>query len=226
MERITEVISDIKEKLHQGDAVELNVKNLYDAYAKDGECKLKYCEVLNDNQYYDIATEHNHFAYGNGETCTVEMVNDDGSVLFCTNMTENKSDRFALSPEEVAIAYFGRKQEVTRCDRCGSLCLPTSFTPGYGIFNDEKTLCVKCCTIADGEALDKLTPGETYYLYLSKKRGENARSPTGPVLSRSHVTTTSRAGTTLQAPVRTSASPTTAENFLERSTARIPKSSM
>ena len=180
MERITEVISDIKEKLHQGDAVELNVKNLYDAYAKDGECKLKYCEVLNDNQYYDIATEHNHFAYGNGETCTVEMVNDDGSVLFCTNMTENKSDRFALSPEEVAIAYFGRKQEVTRCDRCGSLCLPTSFTPGYGIFNDEKTLCVKCCAIADGEALDKLTPGETYYLYLSKKRGEKRKVANWP----------------------------------------------
>ena len=118
------IIGQIKSNLHQGDVVQLNVKNLYDAFAKDGECKLEHCEVLKDNQYYDIATEHNKFAYGNDEHCTIEQVMDDGSVLFCTNMTENKSDRFALGPVEVAIAYFGRKQEVTRCARCGSVCVP------------------------------------------------------------------------------------------------------
>ena len=65
MEHIKFVISQIRENLKVGDVVQLNVKNLYTAFAKDGECKLKHCEVLKDNQYYDIATEYNKFAYGN-----------------------------------------------------------------------------------------------------------------------------------------------------------------
>jgi hypothetical protein len=174
------IIGQIKSILHQGDVVQLNVKNLYDAFAKDGECKLTHCEVLKDNQYYDIATEHNKFAYGNDEHCTIEQVMDDGSVLFCTNMTENKSDRFALSPDEVAIAYFGRNSEVTRCSRCGSVCIPEVYTTGYGLYKDGKKYCFKCCGIIDGEKLDQLTPGETLQFYLTKKPGERCKVTNWP----------------------------------------------
>lgn len=181
MEHIKFVISQIKENLKVGDVVQLNVKNLYTAFAKDGKCKLKYCEVLNDNQYYDIATEHNKFAYGNDEHCTIEQVMDDGGVLFCTNIAENKSDRFALSPEEVAIAYFGSKQEVTRCDRCGSVCLPDRISTGYGVTKDGAKHCFDCCALDDGEALDRLTPGETLHsLYLVKKTGEKCKVTNWP----------------------------------------------
>ena len=180
MEHIKFVIAQIKENLKVGDVVQLNVKNLYTAFAKDGECKLKHCEVLNDNQYYDIATEHNKFAYGNDEHCTIEQVMDDGSVLFCTNIAENKGDRFVLSPEEVAIAYFGGKSEVTRCDRCGSPCLPDRITPGYGITKDGKPHCFDCCALDDGEALDRLTPGETLHFYLTKKTGEKCKVTNWP----------------------------------------------
>ena len=174
------IIGQIKENLHQGDVVQLNVKNLYDAFAKDGECKLKHCEVLKDNQYYDIATEYNKFAHGNDEYCTIELVMDDGGVLFCTHMAENKTDRFALSPEEVAIAYFGRNSEVTRCDRCGSVCIPEVYTTGYGIYKDGKKYCFKCCGIVDGEKLDQLTPGETLHYYLKKKPGEKCKVTNWP----------------------------------------------
>lgn len=174
------IIGQIKSNLHQGDVVQLNVKNLYDAFAKDGECKLEHCEVLKDNQYYDIAAEHNKFAYGNDEHCTIEQVMDDGSVLFCTNIAENKSDRFALSPTEVAIAYFGRNSEVTRCSRCGSVCIPEVYTTGYGIYKDDKKYCFKCCGIIDGEKLDQLTPGETLHFYLSKKPGEKCKVTNWP----------------------------------------------
>ena len=181
MEHIKFVISQIKETLKVGDVVQLNVKNLYTAFAKDGECKLKHCEVLNDNQYYDIATEHNKFAYGNDEYCTIEQVMDDGGVLFCTNMTENKSDRFALSPEEVAIAYFGSKQEVTRCDRCGSVCLPDRISTGYGVSKDGAKHCFDCCGVVAGEELDGLTPGETLHsFYLVKKTGEKCKVTNWP----------------------------------------------
>ena len=181
MEQIESVIAHIKTKLKAGDVVQLNIKNLYTAFAKDGECKLKHCEVLNDNQYYDIATEHNKFAYGNDEHCTIEQVMDDGSVLFCTNMAENKSDRFALSPEEVAIAYFGRNMEVTRCDRCGSLCLPDGLAAGYGVRKDGTKHCFKCCALDAGEELDKLSPGETLHsFYLKKKPGEKCKVTNWP----------------------------------------------
>lgn len=174
------IVGAIKKRLHDGDVVQLNVKNLYDAFAKDGKCKLKYCEVLNDNQYYDIATEYNKFAYGNMEHCTVEYVGDDGSVLFCTNMAENKSDRFALSPVEVAIAYLGSKQPVTRCDRCGSLCIPDGLSTGYGISKDGTKHCFKCCALEDGESLDRLAPGETLHFYLRKKPGESCKVTNWP----------------------------------------------
>lgn len=181
MEQIESVIAHIKTKLKVGDVVQLNVKNLYDAFARDGECKLKHCEVLNDSQYYDIATEHNKFAYGNDEYCTVEQVMDNGGVLFCTNIAENRSDRFALSPEEVAIAYFGRNQEVTRCDRCGSVCLPDGLSTGYGSKKDGTKHCFKCCAIEDGEALDRLAPGETLHsLYLVKQPGERCKVTNWP----------------------------------------------
>ena len=169
------IVGAIKNRLHCGDVVQLNVKNLYDAFAKDGECKLEHCEVLKDNQYYDIATEHNKFAYGNMEHCTVELVMDDGGVLFCTNMSENKSDRFALSPVELAFAYLARERPVTRCDRCGSVCVPDSFTLGYGTTKDGKNHCFKCCALEDGERLDKLAPGETLHFYLKKKPGERCK---------------------------------------------------
>ena len=174
------IVGAIKKRLHCGDVVQLNVKNLYDAFAENGECKLEHCEVLNDSQYYDIATEHNKFAYGNDEHCTVEQVMDDGGVLFCTNMTENKSDRFALSPVEVAIAYFGRNQEVTRCARCGSICVPDLYTTGYGVNEDGKKHCYKCCGIFDGEKLDKLTPGKTLHFYIKKKPGERCKVTNWP----------------------------------------------
>lgn len=168
------IVGAIKKRLHDGDVVQLNVKNLYDALSVDGECKLEHCEVCTDGKYYDIVNK-NRLAYGDMEHCMVEDVGDDGYVRFCPNLASDGSDRFTLSPVELAFAYLGSSHPVTRCDRCGSVCVPDSCSLGYGTTEAGKKHCFKCCALDDGERLDNLAPGETLDLYLKKKPGERCK---------------------------------------------------
>jgi hypothetical protein len=55
-----------------------------------------------------------------------------------------------------------------RCDSCGSECVPTEHTTGYGQTKEGTVLCFPCCGKRDAEAL---TRGEPVVLYLTQRGG-------------------------------------------------------
>lgn len=59
----------------------------------------------------------------------------------------------------------------TFCDQCGSKCVPTSITTGYGTTNDGRKICFACCGKNDLASLRETGNSQNIPLYLQKRDG-------------------------------------------------------